>query len=496
MRDVSGDPLSPGTAEPAVAAEAAPVDGRRWYALVLLCAAFFVVVLGSTVVFTAAPSMAEALGFAKRDVQWVFTAAALTSGGLLLFGGRLADLLGGRRLFMTGVALFSVSSTLCGLAWSVPVLIGARTIQGAAVAIMTPAALSLVTATYPAGPDRNKALAVWSMIGGTGATAGLLTGGLITDALGWRWIFMINLPVGVVVLALSPMMLPDTRERRDRPARVRAFDPAGAATITAAVAVLVYAITQVPQTGWLSPPTIGLLAVAAMLVTVFAVVESRSPVPLLPLRILRNRPLVAGNLLMLVAGLAVDGMLFTLTLYTQQVLAYTAVQFGLALVVMTVASIGGSYAAQHVATKAGPRPVAGAGLGLIAAGCLLLTQVSANGTFLADLFPGLVAFGLGMGATFVAGSIASFTGIADGDSGVAAGLQNTSFTLGTAIGVAVMATVATARTASLPAAHDQPAALTAGYQTAFAAAAAAALLCLVAVPLLSGRNPTTLEDNR
>jgi Na+/melibiose symporter-like transporter len=226
----------------------------------------------------------------------------------------------------------------------------------------------------------------------------------------------------------------------------------------------------------------------------FTAVESRTPAPLLPLRILRNRAVVAGNVIMLVAGLAVDGMLFILTLYAQQVLDYTAVQFGLALVVMTSASIGGSYAAQDIVTKAGPRPVAAAGLGLIATGCLLLAHISADGTFFADLFPGLLVFGLGIGATFVAGSISSFAGVTENDSGVASGLQNTSFTLGTALGVAVMATVATtAPTTSLPGGQDQPAALTAGYQTAFGVAAAATLLCLVAALVLTRRKPTTLE---
>jgi EmrB/QacA subfamily drug resistance transporter len=471
------------TAQPDATAAA---DPRRWYALALLCVAFFVVVLGSTIVFTAAPTMADALGFAAGDVQWVFTASALTSGGLLFFGGRLADLLGRRRMFMIGVGLFTLSSMLCGLAWSAPVLIGARAVQGAAAAILTPAALSLVTTTFPAGPERNRALGVWSMIGGIGATAGLLTGGVVTDGLGWRWIFFINLPVGLAVLALSPVLL---RERREL-ARARAFDPAGAATITVALVLLVYAITQVPRVGWGSWQTIVALAASAALIALFAVVETRSAAPLLPLRILRSRTLVGGNAVLLIAGLAVDGMLFILTLYAQQVLGYSAVRFGLALAVMTLASIVGSYAAQHVVTKTGFRPVAAAGMVLIGLGCLLLTGVSADGTFLGDLFPGLLVFGLGMGAAFVAGSIASFAGVGERDSGVASGLQSTSFTVGTALGVAILSTVATARTNALlanPGHAARETALTAGYRSAFGAAVAVAVVGLVAALTLSSR---------
>jgi MFS family permease len=256
--------------------------------------------------------------------------------------------------------------------------------------------------------------------------------------------------------------------------------------------LLVYTITQVPQAGWISWQTIALLGASAALIALFAVVEARSPAPLLPLRILRSHTLVAGNLIMLVAGLAVDGMLFILTLYAQQVLGYSAVQFGLALTVMTVASIGGSYAAQHVVTRVGFRPVAGVGLALIAGGCLLLTGISVDGTFVGDLLPGLLLFGLGMGATFVAGSIASLTDVPERDSGVASGLQNTSFTLGTALGVAIMSTIATARTEKLLAGHRVArAAFTAGYQSAFGAAAVVVVVGLVAALITSGWRPVS-----
>jgi EmrB/QacA subfamily drug resistance transporter len=456
-------------------------DPRRWYALALLCLTFLVVVLGSTIVFTAAPTMANALGFAAGDVQWVFTASALTSGGLLFFGGRLADLLGRRRMFMAGVGAFTLSSMLCGLAWSETILIGARAVQGAAVAIMTPAALSLVTTIFPSGPERNKALGIWSMLGGIGATAGLLVGGAVTEALGWRWVFFINLPVGLIVLALSPVLLRDSRKRDSH----RAFDAAGALTITAALVLLVYAITQVPSVGWGSVQTVGLLAASAALIGTFAAIETRTTAPLLPLRILRSRALVGGNVIMLIAGLAVDGMLFTLTLYAQLVLGYSAVQFGLTLMVMTVASIAGSYGAQYAVTRLGFRPVAAAGLTLIGGGCLLLSHVSVGGTFLVDLLPGLLLFGVGMGGAFVAGSIASFAGVEERDTGVASGLQNTSFTVGTALGVAMLSTIATARTADLADSVAHDVALTAGYRSAFTAAVVVVVIGLLAAMTLS-----------
>ena len=435
------------------AAEPQATYPRRWYALGMLCLAFFVAVLGSTIVFTAAPAVAETLELPAADVQWLFTASALPAGGLLFLGGRMADLLGRRRMFMVGIALFAGASLVCGLAWSQGVLIAARVVQGAATAIMTPSALSLVTTLFPPGGERNKALAIWSMLGGVGATVGLLTGGLVTDGLGWRWVFLLNLPVGAAVLILAPLLL--NRDRR----RSGSFDLAGVATLTFAAVALVAAISEVPRTGWASPRTIGLLVASVILVSVFIAVEVRAVAPALPPRILRSQVIAGGNLIMLVAGMAVDGMLFTLTLYSQRVLGYSAVQFGLALTVMTVISVVGSHAAQRVVGSRGPRPVAAAGMLLIGGGCLLFTGVSPDGTFAADLLPGLVLFGFGMGGAFVAGSIASLTGVAAEDSGVASALQNTSFTFGTALGVAVTATAAAA--GGYPAAFTTLAAVTA-----------------------------------
>jgi EmrB/QacA subfamily drug resistance transporter len=462
-------------------------DPRRWWALGVLCMAFFMQVLGSTIVFTAAPSIAGDLGFSAGGVQWVFTAQALAFGGLLLFGGRLADLLGRRRVFMAGVALFVASSLLCGLSWLGAVLIAARAVQGASAAIMAPAALSLVMSTFDEGAERNKALGAWGAIGGIGATAGLLVGGVVTDGLGWSWIFFINVPIGLGVLAVSPVLL---REGRDH-TRERAFDPAGAVTITAALVLLVYAITLAPEAGWASVKTVSLLVASAALIGLFVIIEARSAAPLLPLRLFRSRIVVGGNLVMLTAGMAVDGMLFIVTLYAQGILGYSAVQFGLAMAVMTVTSIAGTYVAQHAVTRIGFRAVAAAGMVLLGASCLVLTRMSVEGSFLGDLFVGLLVFGLGMGAAFVAGTIAALTGVAQRDSGVASGLQNTSFSIGTALGVAVLSTVAVARTNEVLTRSGgqapSPFALTEGYQCAFLAGGVVTALGVGAALTLLGR---------
>jgi EmrB/QacA subfamily drug resistance transporter len=472
------------------------LDPRRWYALGLLCMAFFVVVLGSTIVFTAAPSIREDLGFSAIGVQWVFTAQALTFGGLLLFGGRMADRLGRRRMFMAGIALFVLSSLACGLSWSASALIVARAIQGASAAIMAPAALSLVMTTFDEGAERNKALAAWGAIGGTGATAGLLVGGLITDGLGWSWVFFVNVPVGIGMLVVSPFLLKESRD----PDRKRALDLAGAATITAALVLLVFAMTQAPEAGWASGQTIGMFTASAMLIAMFVAIELRAVAPMLPPRLFRSRMLVGGNLVMVAAGMAVDGMLFIVTLYAQEILGYSALQFGLAMTTMTVTSIVGSYAAQHVVTRTGAKPVAAVGMALIAVSCILLTRVSIDGNYLRDLFIGLMVFGLGMGAAFVAGTIAALTGISEHDSGVASGLQNTSFSVGTALGVAVLSTAAVARTNEVVAASGGQApsafALTEGYQFAFTTAIVVAALGLVAALALLNRPQVDMSTSK
>src|SRR4051794_27131498 len=395
-------------------ATASEPDPRRWKALAVLCAAFFMVILDSAIVVVALPSINADLQFSTGDLQWVLSAYLLSFGGLLLLGGRAADLLGRRRVFITGTVLFALASLACGLAGSVVALIAARVIQGVAAAIMTPTALSIVTTTFEEGPERNKALGIWAAIGGIGATAAWLVGGPITDGLGWEWIFFVNVPVALAVAALSPVLL---RESRDG-AHGRRFDAAGAVTVTAALVALVYAVVEAPRRGWDDAQTLGLLALSAALIALFVAIEARSKAPLVPLRLFRSRALVGGNLVLFVLGMLAFGMPFTLTQYAQGVLHYSPLEFGLASVVMPVTAALGSIAGQALATKGGLRAIAVAGMALTALGCLLLSQVSVDGSYLGDIFFGLLVFGPGLGAAYVAGTIGSLAGVAEADSGL------------------------------------------------------------------------------
>jgi EmrB/QacA subfamily drug resistance transporter len=455
-------------------------DPRRWKALALLCTAFFMVILDSAIVVVALPSIDGDLGFSTGDLQWVLSAYLLSFGGLLLLGGRAADLLGRRRVFMVGTGLFALASLGCGFAGSETALIAARVVQGVAAAIMTPTALSILTTTFEEGAERNKALGVWAVIGGVGATAAWLVGGPITDGLGWEWIFFINVPVALGVVALSPVLLQESQDRGRR----RQFDVAGALTITAALVALVYAVVEAPETGWADGQTLGLFGLSAALVALFAWIESRSAAPLAPLRMFRSRALVAGNLVLLALGMLAFGMPFTLTQYAQQVLDWSPVEFGLASAVMPVTAALGSTTGQAIATKTGRlRPIVAASMALTGLGCLLLTQVSVDGSYLGDIFFGLLIFGPGLGAGYVAGSIASLAGVPESEAGLASGLNNTSFQIGGAVGVAIVSSVAISQADGA----EPLAALTNGYQSAFTAAIAFTALGLVALLLLGKR---------
>jgi EmrB/QacA subfamily drug resistance transporter len=463
-------------------------DPRRWKALALLCTAFFMVILDSAIVVVALPSIDADLHFSAGDLQWVLSAYLLSFGGLLLLGGRAADLLGRRRVFMVGTGLFALASLACGLAVSVPALIAARVVQGTAAAIMTPTALSIVTTTFPEGAERNKALGVWAAIGGIGATAAWLIGGPVTEGLGWEWIFFINVPVALAVVAFSPLLLRESRDREHG----RRFDVAGAATITAALVALVYAVVEAPRAGWADGQTLGLLALSAALLAVFARIEARSAAPLAPLRLFRSRALVGGNLVMAALGMLAFGMPFILTQYAQGVLHYSPLQFGLASVVMPVMAAAGSIAGQAIASRGGVRRLAVAGMTLTGAGCLLLTQVSVDGSYLGDIFFGLLVFGPGLGAAYVAGSIVSLGGIEEADAGLASGLNNSSFQIGGAVGVAILSTVAVSHGHG----SDPLAALTNGFQAAFAAAIIFAALGLLAAITLLGKANVPILDAR
>ncbi|MFC7548654.1 MFS transporter [Plantactinospora sp. GCM10030261] len=440
------------------------------------------VILDATIVLTAIPSIQEDLNFTVAGVQWVLTGYAVTFGGLMLFFGRVADLVGRRGVFLVGVALFVVSSLLCAVAWTGGWLLAARAAQGVSAAIMAPTALSIVVSVFRDPTERNQALGVWGALGGIGATAGLLLGGVITASLGWEWLFYINVPIGITILLLVPALIDTSRTKSTS----RRFDAAGAVTSTSALVLLIYAIINAPEAGWASVQTIVELAVAALLITLFLVIEARSTAPLVPLRIFKLRGVAAGNLTILAVGLSVDGMLFPLTLYVQQVLGYSALQFGLTSALMTVMSILGAFAGQALVTKLGLRPIAVPALLLIVIGSSLLTAVSVNGTFFGDLLWGLLIFGPGLGAAFVASQIAALNDVAEEESGLAAGLVDTSFNIGSALGIAIVMSVALSVAGGV--ATDDPAvALTEGLQSAFLVATMFAILGFLAAFALPGR---------
>jgi EmrB/QacA subfamily drug resistance transporter len=481
--------LPENTESPAQVARLTPalaLDPRRWWALALLCGAFFMVILDAAIVTVALPSIQDDLAFSAQGLQWVVSAYALTFAGLLLLGGRAADLLGRRRVFMVGLALFTLASLLCGLAWSDEALIGARAFQGIGAAVMTPTALSIITTLFPEGAERNKALGIWGALGGFGATTAWLIGGLLVDGLGWEWIFFINIPVGLIAVALCPVLLPESRAATAR----RSYDPAGALTITGALVVLVYAVVEAPDTGWASAQTLLLFAGSAALLGAFALIESRHPAPLVPLRIFRSRTIVGANAVMLLFATVAFGMPFTLTLYAQQVLGYSAVKFGLTSVVFPAMAAVGSILGQAIVLRVGFRPVAAVGMALMGTGSLLLTQVSVSGSYLGDIFLGLLIFGPGIGLAFVTATVAALAGVAEHESGLASGLSNTAFQMGAAIGTAIVATVAVSQTKDYlagDAAANPLVALTDGFQSAFFAAGLLAAVGAVLALLLLGR---------
>jgi EmrB/QacA subfamily drug resistance transporter len=468
-------------------------DPRRWWALALLCGAFFMVVLDATIVFVALPSIQADIGFSDQGLQWVLSAYALTFGGLLLLGGRAADLLGRRRVFMAGVLLFTAASLMCGLAWSPAALLAARVVQGVGAAIMTPTALSIISTTFPEGSERNKALGIWGALGGIGATAAWLIGGPLVDGPGWEWIFFINIPLGLAALALSPLLLRESRGALTR----RSYDPAGALTSTGALVLLVYAFVEAPEVGWGDAQTILLFAGSAVLLAAFALIESRHRAPLVPLRILRSRTLVGANLVMLLAGAVAFGMPFILTLYAQQVLGYSAVKFGVSSVVLAVAVTVGAIVAQAAVLKVGFRPVAATGMALMGVGSLLLTQVSVDGSYFGDIFFGLLVVGPGIGLAFVTATIAALAGVAERESGLASGLSNTALQIGGALGVAIASTVAVSRSEDYLAANEGAnplVVLNEGFQSAFLACVVLAGIGVALAVVLLGRPRKALHE--
>jgi EmrB/QacA subfamily drug resistance transporter len=438
---------------------------RRWSALALIVTAQFMVILDVAIVNVALPSIKSDLGFSQTNLQWVISAYAIMFGGALLLGGRLADLLGRRRLFIAGLALFATSSLLCGLAWSEASLIGFRGLQGLGGALLAPAALSLLMTTFAEGRERNLALGIYGAASGSGAAAGVLLGGLLTSYLSWSWIFFINVPVGIAAIALTPMLL---RESRADLAH-RHFDFPGAVSITAGLMLLVYATTRATSDGWGAPVTLGLFAGAAALVLAFVAIELRSPSPLLPLRIFRSRTVTGANIAMAIVGGVAFSEFFLLTQYLQDVLRYSAVESGVAFVAFALAVVLVSNIAQLVVGRIGVRPTLTAGLLISAVSVAWLTRLPVDGHYFWDIFPGFVLGGAGMGLSFVPVTIASLTGVQRSDAGVASGLVNTSRQIGGALGIAAVSAVAASATSNYVSVHGvaatSGAALDHGFQT-------------------------------
>jgi EmrB/QacA subfamily drug resistance transporter len=425
------------------------------------------VILDVAIVNVALPSIKSDLAFSQTNLQWVISAYAILFGGALLLGGRLADLLGRRRLFMAGLALFAASSLLCGLAWSEGSLIAFRAVQGLGGALLAPAALSLLMTTFAEGRERNLALGIYGAASGSGAAAGVLLGGLLTSYLSWSWIFFINVPVGVAAIALAPFLLQESRAGLAH----RHFDVPGAASVTAGLMLLVYATTRATSDGWGAGTTLGLLAGAAALIVAFVVIELRSKSPLLPLRIFRLRSLTGANAAMAIVGAVAFSEFFLLTLYLQDVLHYSAVQSGVAFTGFALTVVVISNVAQAVVGRFGVRPTLTAGLLASAVSVAWLTRLPVNGHYFWDLFPAFVLGGAGMGLSFVPVTIASLAGVERSDAGIASGLINTSRQIGGAIGIAAVSAIAATSTSSYVHAHaavtaSSGVALDHGFQTA------------------------------
>lgn len=411
---------------------------RRWLGLAVLCSAFFMVILDVAIVNVALPSIAADLDFSPRSLQWVVSAYALTFGGLLLLGGRAADVLGQRRAFVGGVAVFALASLLGGVAWSPAMLVAARSLQGVGAASMTPAALSILMTTFPEGAERNKALGAWGAVGASGGTIGLLIGGALTQTVGWTWIFLLNVPIGATVIALTPALL----EKRPPAAPKGRFDLAGATSVTAALSLLVYAVVDADAAGWGSVRTVSLLAISALLLAAFAVIERRAAAPLLPFRLFRVGVVLGSNVASTVFGAAVFGMFFVITLYLQRVLGYSPLEAGLAWLALSVTALLASAGAAGLVTRVGPRVPLVAGLSIATAGLWLLSRLPQDARYLHDVMPALAVSGLGIGLAFVTLSIGALEGVTDPDAGLASGLVNTTQQIGGALGVAILSTVA------------------------------------------------------
>jgi len=458
---------------------------RKWLALALLAAAQFVVVLDASIVNVALPSIGRELQFSSEDLSWVVNAYTLTFGGFLLLGGRMADLLGRRRLFLSGLILFALASLAGGFASNAEQLVAARAVQGLGAALLSPAALSLVTVIFAEGAERNKALGVWGAVAGSGGAVGVLAGGMLTEWAGWEWVLFVNVPIALAAAVAAPRLLPESRN-----AGARHFDVAGAVSVTAGLSLLVYALVDAESAGWGSTQTIGLLAIAIALIGAFVAIERTTRAPLVPFPgIFRIRTISGINLTALFIAMALFSMFFFVSLYMQYVLGYDALEAGLAYLPLAVGIIVSAGVASALTTRFGFKPVLIAGLLLTAGGLVWFSQVSASGGYVSDvLFPSLLA-AVGLGFAFVPMTVAAVSGVEPHEAGLASGLINTSQQVGGALGLAILATVANGRTADVTAAGEAlPIALTEGFQRAFTVGAGFAVLgALLALVLISGR---------
>jgi EmrB/QacA subfamily drug resistance transporter len=464
-----------------------PRQSRPGRVLALLCAVYFLVILDAAIVRLTLPALHRALGLSASSQTWVANAYMLSFGTLLLLGGRVADLVGRKRMLLAGVALFSAASLGCGLASSAAALITARAVQGVGAAAMTPAALSILMGTFPEGAERNRAIGAWGATGGIGATAAWIIGGPLIDGPGWQWVFWINVPVGLAIAALALGIVPESRAR----GATRNFDIAGVVSVTAALVALIYALVEAPTAGWGAAQTVGLFALSLALFGVFVAVERRARSPLVPRRIARSRSLLSANVGLAFTAASIYGMAFIVSLYGQDVLGYSALKFGLAAVVLPVGAAIGAGVGQALVTRRGPRAVSAVGIVGLAVGFVLLSRLPVHASYASDLLPGLVLFGVPLGLAATSYSIATLMGVRSSDAGLASGLNNTFEQVGGALGTAVMATIATSRTTDLLHAGARHLfALDRGFQLAFTTAIAFPVLGLiVSVFLLRGFRP-------
>jgi EmrB/QacA subfamily drug resistance transporter len=462
---------------------------NKWVVLVLICVAQFMVILDATIVNVALPSIQKDLSLSEGNLQWIVNAYTLVFGGFLLLGGRAGDLLGRKRIFLIGLVIFTVASLLDGLSSSEGMLIGARSLQGLGAALVSPAALSIISTTFDEGAERARALGVWAAIAIGGSAVGLILGGVLTQYFSWPWIFFVNVPVGIVAFVLSLRLIPESRDEEAH----RSYDLAGAVTVTGGLMALVYAIVDAQSAGWGSAKTLGFFALAAALLVSFVVIELRAKAPLVRLSIFRIRSLLTANVAMFLAASGIFAMFFFNTLYLQRVLGYGPLKAGLAFLPFTAGIMVSAGIAAQFAPRIGVRPVAAAGFLLTAAGLLLLTQLPVHGSYAVDVLPALILSSLGMGAVFMPLTLIATTGLDDEDQGLASGLFNTSQQVGGALGLAVLSTIATSKTAS---AGGSPAhALVVGFHWAFAGGAVVIIAALaVMVALLRKRHVARIEE--